>query len=83
MYIRGQIFLVTISKTIKFITIQDITERKISILNKSFDNKFRVYYQAWFQIQMVHLDPKFKPMVDKFKDIDITMDYATAQEHVP
>ena len=34
MYIQGQISLVTISKTIKSITIQDTTERKIPILNK-------------------------------------------------
>ena len=55
-------FLVTISKTVKFITIQDITESKIPIFNKSFENTFRVYNQAGLQIQMIHVDPEFKPM---------------------
>ena len=78
MYIKGQIFLITISKAIKSITIQEITERKIPVLNKSFDNKFRVYNQAGFQIQRIHVDPEFKQMEDKFKDIDSMMNYATA-----
>ena len=83
MYIQGKIFLATTSNTIKLITIQDITDRKINILNKSFDNVFRVYNQAGFLIQRIHVDPDFKPMVDIFKDIYITMSYATLQEHVP
>ena len=48
MYIQEQMFLVTVFKTIKFITIQDITESKIPIFNKAFDNKFRVYNQSRF-----------------------------------
>ena len=78
MYIKGQIFLITISKAIKSITIQEITERKIPVLNESFDNKFRVYNQAGFQIRRIHVDPEFKQMEDKFKDIDSMMNYATA-----
>ena len=55
-------FLIDISKKIKFITIQDITDRKITISNKEFDNTSRVYNQAVFQIQVIHVDPEFKPM---------------------
>ena len=62
MYIQGKIFLVNISKNIKFITIQDITDRNITISNKEFDNTSRVYNQAVFQIQGIHVDPEFKPM---------------------
>ena len=42
MYIQGNMFLVTITKRIKFIVIQDIIDRKITILNKALDNTFRV-----------------------------------------
>ena len=55
-------FLIDISKKIKFITIQDITDRNITISNKEFDNTSRVYNQAVFQIQGIHVDPEFKPM---------------------
>ena len=53
-------FLVTISKKIRFITIQEITDRKMTILNKEFDNTFRVYNQAVAQIQIIHVDHNFK-----------------------
>ena len=29
------------------------------------------------------MDPEFKPMEDTFKYIDITINYATAQDYVP
>ena len=63
--------------------IQDITDRNFPILNKAFDNTFIEYNHTGFQIQTMHVDPGFKPMEDIFKDIYITINYATAQEHVP
>ena len=53
------------------------------IINKEFDNSFRVYNQSGFHIQRIHVDPEFKPIEDTFKDIDITINYSTAQENVP
>ena len=82
MYIKGKIFLTNICKTIKLIAIQDITEIKIHILSKSFDNKFRAYNKAGFKIKRIHVDTEFKPVEDTFKDIDIIMNYSTVQEHV-
>ena len=63
--------------------IQDITDRNIPILNKWFDNTFRIYNQSGFQIQIIYVDTEFKPMEDIFKYFYITMNYTTAQEHVP
>ena len=62
--------------------IQEITERKIPILNKTFDNIFIVYNQAGLKIQRIYVFPEFKQMADTFKEIDITMNYAIAQGHV-
>ena len=42
-YMQGHMFIITISKIIKFISVQDITDRNIPILNKAFDKTFRVY----------------------------------------
>ena len=83
MYIQGQMFLIAISKKIKFITIQAIKDKRIPISNKAFDNTFRVYNQPGLQIQRLHVDTEFKPMEDTFKDIDITINYAISQENVP
>ena len=63
--------------------IQYIIDRKIPILNKSFQNTFKEYNKAGFQIQTINLYPEFKPMEDTFKDIGFTMNYATAKEYVP
>ena len=49
--------LVTISKKVKFITIQDIKDSKIPILNKVFDDTFRVYNQEVLKTQSIHVDP--------------------------
>ena len=59
--------------------IQQITDRKIPILKKVFDNTFRVYNQSGFQIQIIHVYPEYKKMEDTFKDIDITVNYETPQ----
>ena len=66
----------------KFVTLQYVTEREITILDKAFDNTFRVWNQAGFNIQIINVDPGFEKMGDTFKDIGITMNYATAHKHV-
>ena len=83
MYIQGQMFIITTSKKIKSVAIQGITDSMIPILNKSFYNKFIVYNQSGLKIQRIYVHSEFKPMEDTFKCIDIKMNYATAQEHVP
>ena len=70
-------FLVKISKRIKFITIQEITDRNIPILNKAFNIAFRVYNQSVLQIQTIQVDTEFKPIEYKLRTFDITMIYIT------
>ena len=82
MYIQRHIFLLTTSKKIKLIEIQEITYRKIPLLNKAYDNTLRVYNQAGLNIQGINADPEFKPTEDTLKDIAIKVNYATVQENV-
>ena len=49
----------------------------------AFDNVFQIYNTAKFQIKTIHADPKFKIFKDDFTDIDINLNWASAQEHVP
>ena len=72
-------FHVTISNKIKFVIIQEITDRNIPILNKAFLNTSRVYNKSGLKIQKIHVNPEVKPMEEISKDIDITINYATAQ----
>ena len=73
MYIQGIMFLVTISRKIKFITIQSIETRKKSDLIKAFDNVFRIYNTANFRIAIIYANPEFKMLKDDFTDIDIKL----------
>ena len=83
MYIQNIMFLVTISKRIKYTTIDPIPSRRKSDMLNAFDNVFRIYNTAEFQIKMIHADPEFKIFKDDFADIDIELNCASAQEHVP
>ena len=76
-------FLVTISKKIKYTTIDPIPSRHKSDMLNAFDNVFRIYNTAEFQIKMIHADPEFKIFKDDFADIDIELNCASAQEHIP
>ena len=73
----------SISNRIKSVTTQDITYRKITILNKEFDNTLIIYNQTGLQTQTIHEDTEFKPTEDTIKEIYITVSYTTEQEHVP
>jgi hypothetical protein len=44
---------------------------------------FCFYNKAGFQIKTIHCDQEFQPMMARVSDeLDITMNYATADEHV-
>ena len=83
MYIHNIMFLVTVSRKIKYVTIDPIPSRKKSDVIVAFDNVFRIYNQGNFQIKIVHADPEFKTFKDNFLDIDIELNCASAQEHIP
>ena len=48
----------------------------------AFNNIFKIYNQANFQIKIIHADPEFKALKDDFMDIDIELNWASAQEHI-
>ena len=83
MFIQGLAFLTTISKKIKFRTIEFIPKRTVENLYKAFDNVFRIYNASNYEIIELYVDPEFKALKDTMQDIDIKMNYSSAQEHVP
>ena len=82
-YIHNIVFLVTVSRKIKYVTIDPIPTRKKSDVIVTFDNVFRIYNQGNFQIKIIHADPESKTFKNDFLNIYIKLNCASAQEHVP
>ena len=84
LYINEMPFLATISRNIKYRTIQWLPTRTAKDYRSVLDIVFRQYNKAGFRIGTIHCDNEFKPIMDDLKDdLDIAMNYASAQEHVP
>ena len=73
MYIQNIMFLITVSKRIKYITIDPIPLQSKSDMLNAFNNVFRIYNTAKFQIKTIHANPEFKMFKDDFTDIDINL----------
>ena len=92
-----QMFLVTVSKHIKYISIDPIKERSRYQVFISLDKVFKTYNKADFRIHTVYADPEFGFMQDSVANLDVDMviddarnsaddpniNVAIAQEHVP
>ena len=84
LFINGLPFLSTISKKIKYRTIEWLPNRTPSAYRSAFDKVFRIYNKAGFTITYVHADQEFKPIFNDIQDdLGITLNSASAQEHVP
>ena len=82
-FIQGVPFFVTVSKRVRYVTIEYIEGRTKSSFDKAFDTVFCIYNKAGFTIKTVFGDPEFDIMRDTFVDLDIDQNVASAQEHVP
>ena len=62
-----------------------INARSKKLLCDAFDQTFRIYNSAGFQIARLHVDPEFKAIQDEMMDDanGIEMVYVAAQQHVP
>ena len=84
MYIYQIPFLTTISNNIMYRTAQPLPNKTSKAYRSALDHIFRLYNHAGFKITTIKADQEFKPILDEIKDtLDITMHYASAQEHVP
>ena len=65
-------------------TAQPLENKTPTAYRSALDTVFRVYNHAGFSITTIKADQEFKPILDEIKDVlNITMNYANAQEHVP
>ena len=72
-YIKGVMFLLTLSKNIKYITAEHIKERSKEAIYKALDNVFDEYNKVDFRITRLHVDPEFTFMKDTMLENDIEL----------
>ena len=84
MFIHKIPFLTSISKNIMYRTAQPLEDKSPTAYRSALDTIFRIYNHSGFKITTIKADQEFKPILNDIKDdLDITMNFASAQEHVP
>jgi hypothetical protein len=79
-------FLTTISHELYYRTAQYVPENVASEYEKCMDELMAIYKRGQFTINAVHCDNEFHKLMDPYsakQDPPITVNYASAQEHVP
>jgi len=76
--------LTSIDQKIKFQCLVPMNSKQHSEYHRALDVILRKYNLAGFHITRIHCDGEFKPMMEEIQDeLDITMKYASKDEHVP
>ena len=82
MFINGIAFLVTVSRHIKFGTIEAIISRKRAHLLAAIKSVAQVYQHAGFKVTMALMDGEFEMLRGDLADINITLNTTARDEHV-
>ena len=84
MYVHGIPMLTAIDKSIRHRALVPMDNRESKELFESIDVILRYYNKAGYKIKSIHCDQEFRPIMDRVSDdLDIEMNYATTDEHVP
>jgi hypothetical protein len=82
MYVNGIPMLVSISRNIRFATVEALPNRNISTLVKGVKAIATVYKRAGFQITTTLMDGEFESMRGDLADIGIALNETARDEHV-
>lgn len=82
MYVNQQPMLVTISRGIKFGTVEGISNRSIQTLTQAVDNIRKIYLTNGFRVTEVLADGEFSHMTDGLAAMGISFNGGAADEHV-
>jgi hypothetical protein len=81
---NGMPFLSTISKRIKYRTIEWIPERIMKAYKNALKNIIKIYNTAGFKVSTLSCDREYIPLINAIQDeFNITPNFPSAQEHVP
>jgi hypothetical protein len=83
MFVNGMPMLTSIDRYIRLRALIALDSRVGRLFFESIDSIYRIYKKGGFSIKWIR-DQEFRPVTDNVSDkLDITMNYATASEHVP
>ena len=83
MFVNKIPFVTTISRHIKFTTVEAIQKRKKSQLSECIKNVIAIYTQRGFKVQHALLDSEFVPLRTDLLNMVIHANFATRNKHVP
>jgi hypothetical protein len=83
MFVNQIPFFITISRNIKFRTIEVPKNRKNPTILQAFKNVNAIYNNRGFRITMGYTDNEFEPMRGDFLDLGVELNVASNDEHVP
>jgi hypothetical protein len=82
MFVCGAPFLLTLSRKIRFVTVQFVPRRTAGKLSNGIKNVLNLYNRAGFRIQTCLMDGKFEKVRDKLSGI-VDVNTCSKNEHVP
>ena len=83
MFVNKIPFVTTISRHIKFTTVEVIQKRESSQLSECIKNVVVIYTQRGFKVNHALLDIEFVPLRTNMLNMGIFANFATRNEHVP
>ena len=83
MYVNKIPFVTTISRHVKFTTVEVIQKRTKSQLSECIKNVVAIYTQRSFKVNHALLDGEFVPLRTDLLNMVIVSNFATRNEHVP
>jgi hypothetical protein len=84
LFINGMAILSTISKRIKYRTIEWLPERTMEAYKNALKNIIKIYNEAGFKVSTLSCDREYIPLINEIQEeFNITPNYPSSQEHVP
>ena len=84
MYVNGIPMLTSIDKSVRYRIVVPLENRTRDELYNAIDKIFCHYNAAHFTVAEINCDQEFRPLMEQVADdLNITMNYATTDEHVP
>ena len=81
MYMNGIAFLVTVSRHIKFGTVEAIENRQQVTIVSGLKAVTQIYKRAGFRFTLALMDGEFKPMRGELAEIGVALNTTARDEH--
>jgi hypothetical protein len=82
MFVNKVAMIVTVSRNIRFATVEAIPDRKAETLVKAVKSVVSIYRRGGFQVTTALMDGEFEVLRGDLADIGITLNEAAGDEHV-